>query len=167
MKNCISKLSLLVAALYLLCTACSKQVTPVKSAAAIPGPACIVYKTRADYNRLVPVILSADKSKIISFPDIRDIYFNGHYACPTDLANGYLLDNRGIGPGVAFLKLTYDEYSRLAATPKAGELFKMILDKDPLTEMYECGIRSQYEDPVEAMNRLIRSGELPDHKRLK
>ena len=109
------------------------------SSVAIAGPRCIVYKTKADYSQLVPVILSFDKSKVVSYPDVKDIYYNGKLAYPTQLIDGYLLDNRGIGSEVAFLKLNYEEYSRLIVTPHAEDLLKMIIDKDPLTEMYECG----------------------------
>ena len=135
--------------------------------AAVPGPRCIVYKTKADYTQMVPVMLSADKSMVVSYPDVKDIYNNGQLAYPTQLSDGYLLDNRGIGTEVAFLKMTYEEYSRLTVTPHPGELMEMIRDKDPLTEMYDCGSRSQYQDPVAVMMLLIRSGELIHQKRLK
>ena len=116
---------------------------------------------------LVPVILSFDKSEVISYPDVKDIYFNGNLALPTQLKEGYLLDNRGIGPDVAFLKLTYEEYSRMAVTPTAAALLNMVVDKDPLVEMYQCGTRNQYSDPAGAMDRLIGSGQLVRQKRLK
>ena len=163
----IFKLPLIFLLSGLFCASCTKHVSPQSVQATMPGPRCIVYKTRADYSQFVPVTLSPDKSKIVSYPDVKDIYFNGQLAYPTRLIDGYLLDNRGIGPDVAFLKLTYAEYSKLAGVPLVGELFKLILDKDPLTRMYECGLRSQYKDPAEAMDQLIRSGELKHKKRLK
>jgi len=155
---------------------CTRAITPVvtatgqgssEGAIAIPGPPCIVYKTRADFNVSVPVILTDDKSQISSYPDVKDVFYNGHLACPTPLAGGYLLDNRGIGPNVAFLNLSYDEYSRLPGTPALGELLRRIVDTDPLLEMYQCGNRSQYTDPVNAMNDIIKSGKLKECKRLK
>ncbi|MBN2683025.1 MAG: hypothetical protein JXR58_10995, partial [Bacteroidales bacterium] len=36
-------------------------------------PPIIIYKTKKDYYNNVPVILSDDKTKIVSFPDIRDL----------------------------------------------------------------------------------------------
>jgi hypothetical protein len=151
----------------LLCFACTRQALAPRTPAGISGPRCIVYKTRADYNHLVPVILSPDKSGIVSFPDVKDIYFNDSLAYPTLLNEGYLLDNRGISPDVAFLKITYEEYGRLVSTPSGTELLRMILDKDPLAEMYDCGNRNQYQDPAGTMNRLIITGELARQKRLK
>jgi hypothetical protein len=163
----LSRFPLVLFIICLVCSACSKKVSPQKSQADMPGPKCIIYKTKSDYSHFVPVGLSPDKSKIVSYPDVKDIYFNGQLAYPTPLTDGYLLDNRGIGPDVAFLKLTYEEYSKLEAVPPAGELFNMILDKDPLTRMYECGLRSQYKDPAGSMDQLIRSGDLRHKKRLK
>ena len=133
----------------------------------IPGAKCIIYKTRGDYLRFVPVILTVDKSGLVSFPGITDLTRNGQLAFPTLLTDGYLLDNRGIGKDVAFLKLSYEEYVKLPSTPRAEELMKMILDDDPLLEMYDCGNLSQYPDPPESMNQLIRSGNLKHQKRLK
>src|ERR1044071_4992028 len=73
-----------------------------------PGPPAIVYKTKADYSNYVPVILSEDKSKIVSYPDPKDV----QSAAPVKLKNGYLLDNRGINKNVAFLRWTYEEYKK-------------------------------------------------------
>jgi len=155
---------------------CSRSVAPSGSSSGqgtvagrtgIPGPPCIVYKTKSDFNQYVPVILSEDKTDISSYPDIRDVFYNGRLALPTGLAEGYLLDNRGIGPDVAFLNISYDAYSKLPKTPGVDELMKSILEKDPLLEMYQCGLRSQYADPVDAMNNLIKSGKIMECKRLR
>jgi hypothetical protein len=133
----------------------------------IPGPACFVYKTRADYSRQVPLILSPDKSKILSFPDIHDLYYQGKFSYPDTLKDGYLLDNRGIGPDVAFLIYTYEEYSRLGKTPTAEELMQNLLEIDPLLELYQCGKKNQYADPVHSLNEMISLGRLKDCNRLK
>ena len=128
---------------------------------------CIIYKTRADYDRNVPVILTDDKSKIASFPDIKDIFFNGDPAYPVKLENGFLLDNRGIGPDAAFLSYTYEEYSKLGKTPDPSHLYEKIIDKNPITEMYQCGNRSDYSDIVAELNRIISDGRLKEFRRLK
>jgi hypothetical protein len=134
---------------------------------AIPSAPCIIYKTKRDYSRYVPVMLSEDKNKIVSYPDIRDIYYKGNLAYPTALNDGFLLDNRGIGPDVAFLNITYEAYRDLSKTPSIGELMKLILDKDPIQEMFQCGYRSQYSDPEKELNNIISSGNLKNCKRLK
>lgn len=173
-----SKINLIILILFAmnLFLSCSKSIAPAGSAtglnqptggAEVPSPPCIVYKTKADYNNYVPVILSENKSKIISYPDIKDVYFKGELAYPTQLTDGYLLDNRGIGPDVAFLKYTYEAYSKLDRTPTADELMNNLLDKDPVKEMYDCGSRSHFADPVKELNALIKSGGLQDSKRIK
>jgi hypothetical protein len=158
----------------LLLISCSHHVSPSGSAAAskkgtvgVSSPPCIIYRTRSDYSMYVPVTLSADKSKIVSYPDIKDIYFNGKLSVPSLLADGFLLDNRGIGLEVAFLSYTYEEYSRLSSTPPAMDLMSLLLDKDPLVEMYQCGQRNQYADIEQELNVLITSGKLNTCKKLK
>ena len=116
----------------------------------------IIYKTNADFYFNVPVILSDDKTDIISFPDIIDVFYNGKLAYPTRLENGYLLDNRGVGKNVAFLKYTYEEYSKLPATPTKEELLKMILNKNPLTELYKCD--KLPKNNVQMLNEAIKKG---------
>ena len=45
------------------------------------SPPVIVYKTRNDYFDKVPVILSEDKTRIVSFPDPLDLKINGNFSC--------------------------------------------------------------------------------------
>ncbi len=131
------------------------------------GPKVIIYKTSEDYFDKVPVTLSEDKSKIVSFPGIKDVYFEGELAYPTRLINGFLLDNRGINENSAFLKLTYEEYSNLDKTPEVAELFTMIVNDNPFTEMYNCGKKFDYKDLVTELNDQIGNNELDKFKKLK
>ncbi len=125
-----------------------------------PGPPTIVYKTKGDYRNLVPVTLSEDKSRIVSYPALSDLKRGDGLSLPTVLENGYLLDNRGIGPDVAFLQMTYEEYARLPQAPDLATLFNSILDKFPLTEMCNCGVRNAIKQPTETLNKVIRAGKL-------
>lgn len=144
-----------------LSSCCRHAVPTTQAKAAVQppapsaGPPLIIYKTRQDYTQNVPVILSEDRKKVVSFPDVKDVYVNGTVAYPTLLHRGYLLDVRGIGPGVAFLKLTYEEYRKLGKTPSADELMNLVMDKDPLTEMFRCGTKYQYQDLEGDLNRMI------------
>jgi len=140
------------------------QVEPHSVMAQAP---CIIYKTKADYSRQVPVILSADKSSIVSYPDVMDVRKQGEGVYPVQLSDGFWLDNRGIGPGVAFLDLTYDEFVALPVTPDAGTLFGRILDNDPLVEMYQCGSRHGQTEMVDMLNGIIASGKWNECKKLK
>lgn len=131
------------------------------------GPPVIVYKTRTDHYDKVPVTLSEDKSEVVSYPGIKDVYYKGELAYPTKLNDGYLLDNRGIGPNSAFLKLTYEEYSKLDSTPSKGEILGLILDKDPFVKMFNCGSKYKYKDIVAEINAMIDSKTLKKQTRLK
>lgn len=123
-----------------------------------PGPPAMVYKTRKDYNDRVAVILSPDKSEVISYPAPSDI--DPSKVMPAQLEKGYLLDNRGIDPNVAFLKMTYEEYAKLPKAPSRQELYNMILDKDPLKEMCNCGNRRSIDNPEAQINYLITHNKL-------
>ena len=122
-------------------------------------PAVVIYKTKKDYSQNVPVGLSEDKMKIVSYPAISDVKIGGKYPYPTQLEDGYLLDNRGISQNVAFLSYTYEEYVALPATPSVSTLMEKIIDKDPLIEIHNCGNRSQYNNLIKELNELIRSGK--------
>ncbi|MEI6184356.1 MAG: hypothetical protein WCP65_02435 [Bacteroidota bacterium] len=101
-------------------------------------------------------MLSNDKKDIVSFPDVKDVYFKGKLAYPTPLAKGYLLDNRGIGKNVAFLKYTYEEYSKLAETPTKEIMMSMLLETNPLIELYNCNKISSND--IEEINKFIEKG---------
>lgn len=122
------------------------------------GPKAIVYKTTKDYSRNVPVMMNQERTRIISYPAPSDVYYKGGLALPTPLAGGYLLDNRGIGANVAFLDYTYQEYVRLENILSAEELTGHILDKYPLTALWDCGARAQYKNEVKELNKVIETG---------
>lgn len=133
----------------------------------VTGPQVVIYKTKDNYYLHVPVNLSPDKKSIVSFPAPSDVVINGELTLPVKLEDGYLLDRRGIGEGCAFLKWTYHEYSRLNHTPDSNEMMKMILEIDPLTEMYFCGRKSDFKDIESELNQIIREGNLKKFKRVK
>lgn len=137
----------------------SSESKPVKKDEMVIGgeqqlaPA-IVYKTRADYRNFVPVTLNSDRNAIQSYPAPSDVYYNGQLAIPTELANGYLLDNRGINAQSAFLNITYEEYSQLKEI-SLDFLWQRIKDATPLLELYHCGNRSELKNEVEELNQII------------
>lgn len=118
----------------------------------------VIYKTRADYSNLVPVIMNAEKTRIVSYPDPLDLVSEGKLMRPVRLKHGYLLDNRGINEHVAFLSITYDEYSKLSAPPHLVDMMLKIIDTHPLTVMYRCGLRSDYKNLIYELNVLIDRG---------
>ncbi|MDP2175414.1 MAG: hypothetical protein Q8K70_05830 [Bacteroidota bacterium] len=128
----------------------------------MPGANAIIYKTKANYNNLVAVTLSDDKSEIISYPHPTDVFKDSLVAVPTVLNKGYLLDNRGINTHVAFLKITYKEYAQLSELPSLKVMYDMIIDKDPISEMCNCGHKESIENIVEKINYLIDKNKLEE-----
>jgi len=124
------------------------------------GPQVIIYKTKKNYNKFVPVILSEDKSRIVSYPHPSDVYYIGELAYPTELIKGYLLDNRGINVNVAFLNITYEDYSRFDSVPEIESLFSKIIDNAPLVEIYNCGSKYNFEDKIVDVNKFIKNNGL-------
>jgi hypothetical protein len=139
------------------------ETAPKPSVTNLARQPVIIYKTKADYSKNIPVNLSDDKKFITSYPDIKDIYYAGELAYPTLLAQGYLLDNRGIGPTVAFLDYTYEQYRELGQTPAADELMKHIIDADPLLELYSCSCKRD----TGILNDMILHDRLSECKKLK
>ncbi len=128
------------------------------------GPPTYLYKTKGDYNNLVPILLSEDKSRVTSFPHPSDLLYEGELALPVVLEDGYLLDNRGITKNVAFIDISYDVYSKLTNVPSVDSLFSLIVDNDPLVVLYNCGNRHQFDDAVKQLNEVITAGQLVNCK---
>lgn len=124
------------------------------------SPMVYVYKTKADYSHRVPVLMDETRTRILSYPAPGDLRMGDGLRLPTLLDKGYLLDNKGIGPNVAFLTYTYEEYSRLATAPPMDDLMSHILDKYPLLEIHACGRRIDYKDIVTELNEKIAKGFL-------
>lgn len=140
--------------------------SPMENSARVPSPPTIVYKTRGDYFKLVPVILSEDRSRIVSFPHFSDLMIDGKFTYPSPLEEGYLLDNRGINTRAAFLKFSYEDYYNMDNIPDAERLMNYILDDNPFLEFYNLGPRGRFTDPVNQINEMIRNGELKNFRNL-
>lgn len=157
---------LLITFALISCKSIEKNDKPTGQNSYILKP-CIIYKTTKNYYNNVPVTLSNDKKQIVSYPAISDIYFKEKLAYPYKLNDNYLLDNRGINNNVAFLKLTYEEYSKLKETPTANELYELIIDKNPLEELYNCGARDNFKNEISELNTIIDNKQLYKFKKLK
>jgi hypothetical protein len=129
----------------------------------ISGPPALVYKTRADYDKLVPVIMNDAKTVIVSYPSPTDLKNSQGYMLPVQLKKGYLLDKKGIGKNVAFLNMTYEEFAKLSEPPSMEQLEKLILDRDPLIELCDCGNITRFADPVSQLNDYIKHHSLSEH----
>lgn len=119
------------------------------------SPAVYIYKTKADYSQLVPVLMNDDRTRILSYPAPSDLKQGDGLRLPTPLAQGYWLDNKGINRNVAFLTYTYEEYSKLPSAPTMEQLMASIAEKYPLVELRECGRRADYSNIVTQLNEII------------
>ncbi len=146
--------------LFMIGMGACHSTRPVPSSTGSPRPPALVYKTKADYSDKVPVILNEAKTVIVSYPDPRDLKNADGFLKPVVLKNGYLLDLKGINQQVAFLSMSYENYSALEKAPSMDELEKMIIDRDPLVELCNCGNHIPVENAVKEINRMIRKGTL-------
>ena len=131
------------------------------------GEQAIIYKTKKDYSQYVPVTLKSDKSKIVSYPSPKDVYYRGKLAKPLKLRDGFWLDNRGINPNSAFLAITYEDYANLPQAPLLADMMAGIEDKDPVTEIYSLGTRARYKDEIMEINEIIERNALKKFKKIK
>lgn len=127
----------------------------------------IIYKTTLDYSKNVPVILSSDKSKIISYPSPKDVFYKENFAYPTKLTDGFLMDNIGISCNSAYLNLTLEEYSKYDEIPSLENLYKMIIDKDPISDYYICNELRNIINENNNVNQIIKNSGLKKCKCLK
>lgn len=134
---------------------CMKNKKSDKSIPSYAVQQTTVYKTIADFNNLVPITMNENRTEITSYPAPSDVIINGKLTTPTQLKNGYLLDNRGITANTVFLKYTYENYSKLENAPSLEEMMGNIAEKHPLSELIDCGPRSQFKDEVKEINSLI------------
>lgn len=163
MKNLLLLMLLPVA----LLTACSsskvsksdKEQNPEHlGTVSTPAPV-VIYKTVADFSKNVPITMNAEKTEISSYPAPKDVAPGGNPAYPVALAEGFLLDKRGITANSVFLDYTYTEYMALQKTPSIEELTAHILEKNPFEVIYNCGNRGMYPNLVEDLNALITAGD--------
>lgn len=149
--------SLLITALMFSCKPAKNVTEKNNDMTAAAVEQTIIYKTIRDFSKFVPVTMNTDRTQIVSYPAPTDLLYNGKPALPVQLANGYWLDNRGIGPNVAFTSYTYEEYAALSEVPSLKVLLSKIIEKYPLAEMYFCGRRDSYKN-IDDLNKLIENG---------
>jgi hypothetical protein len=109
-------------------------------------PKAIVYKTKMDWSDRIPIILNGEKTEIISYPSPHDISIEGNLKTPTALKKGFFLDNYGVGPNSVFISLTYAVYAKRKVAPSLDSLYLLIIDKNPITEMWDLGVRNEFAD---------------------
>lgn len=99
-------------------------------------PDVFIYKTKGDYSNLVPVTYSEEINRIVSAPaEIDDFYIE-------TLSKGYIFNPYIYDYDIVFLNVTIEKYFNLIENENEnliGYLSSRILDKEPFTELYNCG----------------------------
>ncbi|MBR2379118.1 MAG: hypothetical protein IKA91_06755 [Bacteroidaceae bacterium] len=129
--------------------------TMTEQPVAMAMPRVVIYKTTADFSNFVPFAMDDSKTQIVSFPDPADIKDNKR---PTQLDNGYLLDNFGIGKNVVYTDYTYEQYAALESVPDLETLMQHIVERNPLVEYYVSGAeypRTGEARTIEGLNKVI------------
>lgn len=117
-------------------------------------PRAVIYKTDGDYRDNVPVTLNAAGTALISFPAPTDIT---DFSTPLPLADGYLLDRRGVSENSRFTRYTYAQYRALPAPPAPAALIDSIIPGARVTVIHRLDITLQQAlGDTAAVNDLIR-----------
>ena len=113
------------------------SVTPVPVAVERPlvgmMPKATAFKMSGDYADNVAITIGPD-GNISYYPAPSDI---SKSSAPTNLGNGWWLNNQGIGYGSVFTKFTYDEYSKLPSAPSPKELLDAVIPGARVVEMVQ------------------------------
>lgn len=118
-------------------------------------PRAVIYRTNGNFNRNVPVNIG-DDGMPVGFPAPGDV---GAFSEPLTLADGWLLDRRGINAGSRFLRYTYTEYAALPAAPSDRQLLDSIIPDAYVTQLYVLPVSlSEALADTAALNEIIRQG---------
>lgn len=119
-------------------------------------PQAVIYRTDGDYFDNVPVALDRRGGTVlVSYPAPGDITES---SMPIRLAEGYLLDRRGITANSAFTRYTYAEYSAMSKAPSPADLLGAVIPGAFVTKIVSLPmtVREAVSDTA-SVNRMIRS----------
>lgn len=117
-------------------------------------PKAVIYRTSGDFRDNVPVTLGPDGT-LQSYPAPSDL--TPGRSEPLSLADGFLLDRRGVSLNSAFTRYTYAEYAALPQTPAPDQLLKAIIPGARVTEIYTLPMTpGEAAADTAAVNRIIR-----------
>lgn len=118
-------------------------------------PMAHIYKTNGDYASLVPITLNEERTAIVSFPAPGDL----QSTAPIQLADGYLLDKRGVGENTAFTSYTYSQYMALDAAPSLTQLMDAIVPEARVIKVVQLPITlASATGDISRVNAIITNG---------
>ncbi len=129
------------------------MVAPVAGSTHSALPQAVVYKMNGDYADCVPVTVSADGSTIVSYPAPTDLTSE---STPLRVADGYLLDRRGVNANTRFLRLTYDQYRALPQAPSLEQIKADIIPDARVVDLHRLPITlNEALSDIPKVNQLI------------
>jgi len=139
-----------------LTTAAALAPSPV-AAASVPAtaiPRAVVYRmTGSATADNVPVTLN-ENGGLAGYPDPGDVAGQE----PLELADGYLLDRRGICASSRFTRWTYAEYAALPSVPSPAEIMEAIIPDARVTDIHILPMNPwKAAADTAAVNRLIKN----------
>lgn len=122
-------------------------------------PMAVLYKTNGDYNDNIPVTLNAAGTTVVSYPAPTDIT---ELSTPLPMADGYLLDRRGVTPNTRFLRYTYAQYRALPSAPSPAQILESVIPGSRVTELKRLDITLQQAlGDTAAVNAMILKSTHP------
>jgi hypothetical protein len=138
-------------------SACRKTASRTDSTTMVPEPVIIV-KVDKEYAERLTVQTSDNGREITAFPAQSEA--SGQK--PLNLSGGYYLRRM---TGDTYLSISIDDYAEAKRTFSPGDLERLILDEDPVIELYDCS--ACVSTDTVALNRFIKEGGLSTCIRLK
>lgn len=118
-----------------------------------PPPRAVAYRTDGNFADNVPVQVSPE-GVLLSYPAPSDV----RGAAPLPLADGYLLDRRGVGPNTVFTRYTYAAYGALPEAPQPEEILSSVIPGSRVTSAVELPMTMEEAvADTAAVNAYIRS----------
>ena len=114
----------------------------------------MVYKTKGDYSNLVWVQLSADKKTVTSYPDPKDVLNQ----TSIKLADGYY--SGAVDVNTTFVNIRLEKYVNLKKPFTPEQLATLIINKNPFSELYNCGQSQGTGQDITRINSIIAGGTL-------
>ncbi len=136
------------------------EAVPAKAPERVVGgeasyiPRALIYRTNGDYADNVPITVNAAGDQVVSFPAPSDL----RGATPVPLADGWLLDRRGVSLNTRFTTFTYKEYSEMTSAPSIERLLHSVIPGARVTEVKRLDMTTQQAlADTAAINVLIRN----------
>ena len=156
-------------------SSCKKEDTVADG---VPYSGYVLSKYNGDYEHFVMVGYSAEKNKLVAYPDSSDCGTLANSSHITKCSNDYFLDTYVLGDPhnlvkkntAAYTNITVDEYKEIWRASEGKDirdtLASRIIDTDPYKEIYiimradTILCQGKYQEPnYDKINEMIESGE--------